>query len=186
MGDRPECSIDGCSRPVRKRGWCEAHYKRWEKYGDVRAADPIRKWGRNGGHPQRQICTIEGCDRTVQGHGYCQMHYARWHRHGDPLVKRGREPKPRTSSNGYVLIWAPDHPAASHKRVFEHRLVMEAALGRLLFPAETVHHKNGVRDDNRIENLELFSGKHPRGARVVDQVEWAVEVLSLYRPELLA
>lgn len=115
------------------------------------------------------------------------MHYARWRRHGDPLVKLGREPMPKIASgNGYVLVWAPDHPHAQRKRVFEHRLVMEAHLGRLLLPGETIHHKNGVRDDNRIENLELFSATHPRGARVSDQVEWAVSVLSIYRPELLA
>lgn len=115
------------------------------------------------------------------------MHYTRWRQHGDPNRKPGKPPKPLIrSGNGYLLAWVPDHPFANRNRVVEHRLVMEAHLGRLLFPGETVHHKNGVRDDNRIENLELFSGKHPRGARVCDQVEWAVEVLSVYRPELLA
>lgn len=49
-----------------------------------------------------------------------------------------------------------------------------------------MHHINGVRDDNRIENLELWSSAHPFGQRVTDKVEWAVEMLKLYAPDRLA
>ena len=58
---------------------------------------------------------------------------------------------------GYVYIRNADHPRASNGYVFEHRLIMEQHIGRYLTENEVVHHKNGVRDDNRIQNLELCS-----------------------------
>jgi hypothetical protein len=81
-----------------------------------------------------------------------------------------RKYKGTINSSGYVWIYSPNHPSVQGKSagsVPEHRLVMEKFLGRYLEPTELVHHKNGIRHDNRIENLELWVKKgHPNGSRV--------------------
>ena len=62
---------------------------------------------------------------------------------------------------------------------------MQEYLGRKLYDHETVHHKNGERADNRIENLELWSSHQVPGQRVTDKTAWAVEWVRVYAPEVL-
>jgi len=76
----------------------------------------------------------------------------------------------RTSTNGYVRVRALGHPRTTKRNpyVLEHILVMERILGRYLLPNERVHHRNGRRDDNHPENLELWKMKDPPGVRASD------------------
>lgn len=76
----------------------------------------------------------------------------------NPSWKGGRV----DSGRGYILIYCPNHPSVKGNYVYEHRLVMEKALGRYLESWEIVHHINGIRDDNRPENLQLLPhhGEH--------------------------
>jgi hypothetical protein len=57
---------------------------------------------------------------------------------------------------------------------------MEQTLGRYLHRTETVHHRNGVKDDNRPGNLELWVRPQPTGIRASDAIEWAIELLERY------
>ncbi len=99
-----------------------------------------------------------------------------------PSWKNGK----RLTSGGYIYVYALDHPRSSKaNQVLEHRLVMEEHLGRYLLPTENIHHKNGIKTDNRIENLELWSRTQPVGQRVEDLISFAVEILSMYAPERL-
>jgi hypothetical protein len=90
-------------------------------------------------------------------------HHPRW--------KGGRRIEPES---GYVLL------RLDGKTISEHRHLMEQYIGRPLIKGETVHHKNGVRDDNRMSNLELWSKAQPAGQRVIDKLEYAREIIALY------
>ena len=80
------------------------------------------------------------------------------------------------------MVRMPDHPRArTQGYVFEHVLVMEAKLGRMLFTDESVHNRNGIRDDNSPEDLELWVRPQPSGIRAADAVTWAKEIMARYK-----
>lgn len=124
-------------------------------------------------HLQRGLTKSCGC-LTREASIRCGVNSLAW--------KGGR----RITKDGYVEIYMPGHPRVkANKCVSEHRLVMEHILGRFLFPQEFVHHKDGNRQNNKPENLELWSTSQPPGQRVAEKVEWAWFILSQYAPSLL-
>lgn len=100
---------------------------------------------------------------------------------------KGGEEHPRwkggrvVDNEGYVRVRNLDRQGGSVAQYEkEHRVVMSSHLGRPLLKSEQVHHKNGVRDDNRIENLELKVSPHGAKISVSDAVSWAKEILARY------
>jgi len=86
------------------------------------------------------------------------------------------------TKKGYKLLSGKhSHPnAQKNGRIMEHIFIWSQHFGRPLKKGENIHHRNGIVDDNRIENLELWSSVQPSGQRVEDKISWAKELLSQY------
>ena len=162
------CSHPGCDRLMQHSQLCEIHRHRKRRDKDMDA--PQLRQHKN---PRRGVapCSVEGCTRKYFAQGLCNMHYQRLKTTGDlggpdpTKVKGGQITK--CNRTGYL-----NHHGLK-KGV--HRIVMEEMLGRELRKGETVHHKNGVRDDNRPENLELWVSAHQGGQRVEDLIAFVAE-----------
>jgi HNH endonuclease len=174
-GKEGVCRFEGCGRPRFNGGWCVGHAA---QYYSGRPLTPIFQ--------PKAGCDFPGCERPHYALGYCQGH-RRQLLDNRPLAPL-RERLGRHIDRGYVLIFEPNHPnARKDGYVAEHIKVMAANLGRPLERFEEVHHKNGIRSDNRPENLELWArGMQPPGSRVSELIDAAVRVLKQYRPDLLS
>ena len=170
-----ECIVANCDRVYRARSLCDFHYK---KYLREEIDLPPRLTESNIDLP----CLANECDRMAKTRGYCIKHYSLLRRQGLLSPKTHKESVRKIiSDKGYVRVYYPGEV----NYVLEHRKVMEEFLGRELLPGESVHHKNGDRRDNRLENLELWSSSQPSGQRVEDKIAFALEILKTYRPEAL-
>jgi len=149
------CNVESCSREASARGWCNTHYERWRNGSQrVDQAGDLRL------QPIVGTCSVEGCERRHSARDLCTMHYQRLRLRGDvggPDRERDYGSYRSVLSSGYVRVWCPGHPAAhAYGYALEHRKVVMDA-GVEIPDGWHVHHVNGVKDDNRIENLQVLS-----------------------------
>lgn len=203
-----ECQVDGCTTHAFARGWCQRHYYRWKRHGDPGGAERWRKGKRPCkvadctndavtsddlcpthrrrkqlyGNPDGTFSTTKKCvvcgEPAVAANrssDHCREHY---HWHVAALVASG-EIQGGLNPSGYR------YTQIFKKRHADHHLVMEHLLSRHLVEGENVHHRNGIRDDNRPENLELWVVPPRRGQRVEDLVAWVVSTYPEYVKEAL-
>lgn len=175
------CSMTYEQHAGRASRWCRPcrpeaarqNAKRWyysnpDKRANHTARDPeyVRAY-----RASRPRCDVQGCGKPkIYKDGLCNTHHSRVVRTG---TSRAPGPRPFREAlidpNGYRRI-----RVAPGAYKLEHRMVMEASLGRDLEPFENVHHKNGIRTDNRLLNLEVWVTAQPSGQRPEDLAAWVV------------
>lgn len=165
-GPRPnmiDCPRCGQHRKHDAHGWCRPCGERWRRAGRPAEGPPPPRV-----KPQQKPCEncgtpfpVRPCEiRKAEARGnqpprFCSVEcqHEAYRGNGNPKWRGGTV----RQVSGYIYEYAPDHPHATQAGyVMQHRLVMERAIGRHLTPTEQVHHRNHIRDDNRLENLELM------------------------------
>ena len=166
MPDAIRMCSDCGERPLVARGLCARCYGRRRARGTLDEASP-----------PDTLCLWDGCSAswgtTIDGRskGYCDRHFSmNVSRRSTGLScveyeqTYGQDGYRRTLRTGYVMV------RQDGRWVSEHKIVMERMLGRSLRKGESVHHKNGIRDDNSETNLELWVGAIRYGQRASDVI----------------
>ncbi|UOF78251.1 homing endonuclease [Caudoviricetes sp.] len=155
----PKCTIEKCDRISFARKLCTAHYQRWKKYGNP--IEPYHWLGRPKGGAYftckcgKEFYRPSSCVKLGRTK-FCSKHCAALSsrgvsRNSIPIEKRWRKNK-----KGYIFS------TIRRKRIMQHRYVVEKHIGRPLQKHEIIHHINGIKTDNRIENLHITNNKeHP-------------------------
>lgn len=168
-----------CQRKIAMKKYGDANRQKLnEYYREYRAKNRIACNARTKRSREESIeyYKQKSLERFIKKKGL-PSDYKRWKR---------KDGEGNITQSGYKVLTLPEnergHPNSidSGRRIQEHTYVMVKHLGRPLNKGETVHHINGDRLDNRIENLELWHRSHPPGQRVEDKISWCIEFLKLY------
>lgn len=186
----PVCSVIGCSRRAASRGLCRLHRDRQKRGIAEDAPLPQQNEGRT--------CRALGCDRKAEDGGLCGAHAIRSRKYREDDARflapiAGREARTsgfrQKSKHGYISVYVPADTPGAHQQhfkrytawyMFEHRYVMQNWLGRSLLPREQVHHRDGNRENNHIDNLELKSGSHGNGINIIDGIQASLDWVEQY------
>lgn len=194
------CQERGCSLPIKAKGKCRSHYEK-ERRNNPEAPRCQHKTGCNSvvkghglcskhlrqarvsGEVESPRCDFPGCSNSRLARGLCGGHYKQQEK-GQPLQPLKPRANPgewgdwKINTSGYVYRYRKVNGVREEQK--QHRHVMSEHLGRPLEPHENVHHLNGDKADNRIENLELWEVSQPSGQRVSDKIREALRVFSQY------
>lgn len=137
-----KCKIEGCENNARSYGWCSKHYQRWVAHGD-----PLFSLKPKGLSRKGRTCKVENCNSPIDANDLCNKHRLRLYYHNTTDARRNENGAGHLHHTGYVYV------KINGKRIAQHRLVVEKAMGKSLPPGAIIHHLNGDKSDNRPCNL---------------------------------